>query len=116
MHAEEIVYQAYDLPPETQRLLRLAAGSYGDFRQAERYLHQALASAPDRMEVYIGLYRFYFYRNRLSEALRYAVQCMEKAARDAGLPADWRQVRREMADFHGFGVARFYLYTLKAYG
>jgi len=75
------------------------------------------ALAPDHAAVLIGLYRFYFYKGRLAEALDVAKVCLLKAADDCGLPADWRLVSPNDASFSDFEKAlpRFYLFTLKGY-
>ncbi|MBZ0106154.1 MAG: hypothetical protein K8H84_11040 [Sulfuricella denitrificans] len=106
------------LPPAAERCLQQAAGSYGDDRAAEKYLHQALALAPQHAAVYIAFYRFHFYRNQISQALPYAELCLGLAARELKLDQDWTQVQREDASFSDFSafVPRFFLFSLKAYG
>jgi tetratricopeptide (TPR) repeat protein len=105
------------LPEAAEQHLRLAASSYRDDDLAEAHLWQAKAAAPDHPAVLIGLYRFYFYKNRLPEALSIARACLEKSAKDNRLPLDWREVRPSDAAFGDFGAAlpRFYLFTLKGY-
>ena len=105
------------LPPAAERHLHLAGLSYDRGEIAERHLREAQALAPGHAAVLIGLYRFYFYKGRLSEALEVARVCLDKAARDNDLAADWRQVQREDADFGSYDamLPRFYLFTLKAY-
>jgi len=106
------------LPPAAELCLKLAAASYGDDLEAERYLHQALALAPQHAAVYIAFYRFHFYRNRVRQALPYAELCLGLAARELNLNHDWRQVEREDASFGDFAAfsPRFFLFSLKAYG
>ncbi len=103
------------LPETAQRHLRLAARSYGDNAIAEAHLWRAQAFAPTHAAVLIALYRFYFYKNRLAEALVVGRLCLRKAARDNGLSLDWREVRAQDA-FGDYAAAlpRFYLFTLKA--
>ncbi len=105
------------LPPEAERHLHRAGLAYRDEEVAERHLQRAFEAAPDHAAVLIGLYRFYFYKNRLSEALGVARRCLKKAAHDNGLADDWRRVRREDANFGSYDAVlpRFYLFTLKAY-
>ncbi len=105
------------LPEAAEQHLRLAASSYRDEDAAESHLWQAKAAAPDHPAVLIGLYRFYFYKNRLPEALSVARACLEKAAKDNGLSVNWRDVRSTEAAFADFGaiLPRFYLFTLKGY-
>ena len=107
-----------DLPPAAERGLRLAGLAYHDDLAAERHLREAAAAAPGHAAVLIGFYRFYFYKGRLAEALAVAQECLAKSAHDNGLNPDWRQVRRDDADFGNYAAlkARFFLFTLKGYG
>lgn len=106
-----------DLPAAAEWHLREAASAYRDDRAAEQHLLSAQALAPTHAAVLIGLYRFYFYKNRLPEALGVAGVCLRKAAEDNALAFDWREVRSQDADFGNYGAVlpRFYLFTLKAY-
>jgi tetratricopeptide (TPR) repeat protein len=106
------------LPPEAERHLRLAGDLYHREEEALAHLRAAWQAASEHAAVYIGLYRFYFYKNRLAEALEVADLCLAKAARELGLAHDWRQVRRTDADFGSFEAVlpRFFLFTLKAHG
>jgi tetratricopeptide (TPR) repeat protein len=105
------------LPAEAERHLRAAGLVYHLGEVAETHLLEAQALAPDHAAVLIGLYRFYFYKGRLDDALEVAEVCLEKAARDNGLAADWRRVRPQDAQFSAYEalLPRFYLFTLKAY-
>lgn len=105
------------LPEDAERHLRLASLCYHDADASEAHLWQAKAAAPGHPAVLIGLYRFYFYKNRLAEALSVARACLEQAAKDNGLASDWREVRAADASFSDFGAVlpRFYLFTLKGY-
>jgi tetratricopeptide (TPR) repeat protein len=105
------------LPGEAEEHLRAAGRSYHRDHVAEWHLRQAQAAAPDHAAVLIGLYRFYFYKNRLPEALEIARQCLRKAAADNCLAADWRAVGPRDADFGSYEAAlpRFFLFTLKGY-
>ena len=57
------------LPSEAEEHLLAAGLSYQHDDVAEAHLRQAEALAPDHAAVLIGLYRFYFYKGRLHEAL-----------------------------------------------
>jgi len=105
------------LPPEAEYHLWEAGLSYHLDDVAERHLEEAQALAPGHAAVLIGLYRFYFYKGRLAEALEVARICLAKAAQENLLAADWRCVRRGNIDFGSFDamLPRFYLFTLKAY-
>lgn len=105
------------LPPEAEEHLWQAGLSYHLDDVAERHLQAAQALAPGHASVLIGLYRFYFYKGRLGDALEVAKLCLEKAARENHLPADWRAVAAGDAVFSRYEdmLPRFYLFTLKGY-
>lgn len=106
------------LPEQAELHLRLAGLSYAHDAVAESHLFQAQALAPGHAAVLIALYRFYFYKGRLTDALDVARRCLVKAARDNRLSEDWRLVKRGEAEFGSYDaiLPRFYLFTLKAYG
>src|ERR1039457_4552587 len=105
------------LPGAAEAHLRAAGQAYHRDDVAEWHLREAQASAPDHAAVLIGLYRFYFYKNRLRKALEVARNCLRKAAVDNGLHSDWHQVRCADACFDSYEamLPRFYLFTLKGY-
>lgn len=105
------------LPSEAENHLWEAGLSYHLDDIAERHLREAEALAPDHAAVLIGLYRFYFYKGRLAEALAVARRCLLKAAQENNLPADWRSVRAGDAEFGRYEniLPRFFLFSLKGY-
>lgn len=105
------------LPAEAERHLRLAGQNYHRDEVALGHLQAAWELAPGHAAVYIGKYRFYFYKNRLAEALEIAKECLVKAALDNGMSPDWREAKPADADFTSFEaiVPRFFLFTLKGY-
>jgi tetratricopeptide (TPR) repeat protein len=105
------------LPPEAEFHLWEAGLSYHLDDVAERHLQEAQALAPDHAAVLIGLYRFYFYKGRLADALAIAKLCLEKAARENSFAADWQDVTAGDAEFGRYEnmLPRFYLFTLKGY-
>jgi len=105
------------LPPEAEDHLWQAGLSYHLDEIAEKHLHEAQALAPGHAAVLIGLYRFYFYKGRLAEALEVAKRCIAKAARENGLAEDWRLVSASDAPFGHYEniLPRFFLFSLKGY-
>jgi len=103
------------LPAAAEIELQLASRSYDQADVAECHLQRAYALAPEHAATHIGLYRFYFYRNRLREALVVGMCCLAFAARCNGLAQDWTAVRPPHAEFDSLSaLPRFYLFTLKA--
>lgn len=105
------------LPAEAERHLREAALSYHLGDVAEQHLFEARRSAPSHVAVLIGLYRFYFYKGRLEEALAIARTCLTRASIDNSFPLDWRAVQRGDAEFASFDAVlpRFFMFVLKGY-
>nr|WP_128927694.1 hypothetical protein [Bradyrhizobium guangxiense] len=105
------------LPTEAEDHLWEAGLSYHLDEIAERHLREAEALAPGHAAVLIGLYRFYFYKGRVTEALEVARRCLLKAAQENNLPADWRYVRAGDAEFGRYEsiLPRFFLFSLKGY-
>lgn len=104
------------LPESISNNLQRAALMYQRGEDAEPLLLETYNTANYHPAVHIALYRFYFYRHRIAEALQVAESCLLKVAADLHLPNDWRNVRPDQARFGTFDdvVPRFYLYTLKA--
>jgi tetratricopeptide (TPR) repeat protein len=106
---------ASDMPPEVDAILQEAVVLYDDTERAESMLWQAHEMAPERLEIYIALYKFYFYKNLLDRAEEVAHEALAKAARQCGCSADWTLLTPESAQWTPAGESeRFYLYTLKA--
>lgn len=105
------------LPAEARAHLDKAAERYQLTDVAETHLFAAEKIAPDHAAVLIALYRFYFYKGRLAEALDVARACVEKAARLNVLDDNWRKVRADDANFGEWEalLPRFFLFSLKGY-
>lgn len=105
------------LPREAEYHLAQAGLSYHLDAVAERHLQDAQVLAPGHAAVLIGLYRFYFYKGRLAEALEIANLCLSKAAVENGFPPEWQDVTPGDAEFGRFDnmMPRFFLFSLKGY-
>lgn len=109
------LYFEAPLPAAAERLMQLAATSADG--AAESALLDAQALAPEHLTVLVGLYRFYFYRHRLDEALCVAERALALTGNELGLPPDWRELDEILlgrAATTSFGLLRFHLFTLKA--
>jgi len=112
---QDDVLFAQDLPPSVNRQLQQAVSLYHDTDRAEQSLWQAHELAPDRLEVYIALYKFYFYKGRLEEAETVVYSALRVAAELGGFVSDWSLLDESSAPWTpAEGVVRFYLYSLKA--
>lgn len=106
---------AVDMPPEIDAILQEAVILYEDTERAEAMLEKAHAMAGGRLEVYVALYKFYFYKNRIDDAEAIALKALNEAARQGGFSAEWHTLTTESAQWTPAPDAqRFFLYTLKA--
>jgi tetratricopeptide (TPR) repeat protein len=105
-----------NLPPVAEEQLRLASNNYADDAKAEMHLALAKAIAPNNPVVQVGEYRYYFYKNRLTEALKVAERCLKTVAAELRIPLRWQDVTPAHGYFDSDDAAhRFYLFVLKAY-
>lgn len=119
LFSDEGIVFGQQIDPEVNVYLQQAvhAHSIPDLPKAEMLLWQAQHLKPEQLEVYIALYKFYFYKNRLSEAEEVALLGLKMAAQVGGFSADWTQLTRGSASWEcAQGAERIYLYTLKALG
>jgi tetratricopeptide (TPR) repeat protein len=115
------MYFERPLPAPVARLIDAAAEQYGsdDCDAAERCLLRAQLLAPDHLTVLVALYRFYFYRQRYTETLATAERCIIAAAREVGIPDDWRRLDHAYfahAVQQSMPLTRFLLLALKGAG
>lgn len=111
------LYFAEALPAEAEALLAAAAADGRD--GAETALLRAHLLAPEHLAVLVALYRHYFHRRRLDDALVVAERALQVSGRQLGLPADWRELDQTCvgcAAASAFGRLRFHLLALKAAG
>lgn len=117
LFVKEQMFFAHNIPAEVRILLNQATQHYTNPPQAERLLLDARRLAPEQLETYVALYKFYFYQKRLDEAEAIAYQTLEKAAAQGGFDKDWTALTPESADWSVCdGPQRVYLFTLKALG
>lgn len=110
-------YYGGDLPAEAERALHAVGLCWEDEKASEAHIIRALEIAPDHLAVHYGAYKFYYYRRRLAEALPHVEAWVVEAIARNGLPADWRDVGSEHADFtHYDGNPRLFLFALRAMG
>lgn len=104
-----------EAPPAVQEKLSAASAAFGSAEIAEAALRDAYALDPDCLPVYYLRYKFYFRHKRLEEAAQVAEQALAVAARLAGIPADWRELRIDSCDWSRIDAPQhFYLFSLKA--
>jgi len=106
-----------DIPVELKAVLGNAEAPCSDPDLAERALAAAVHHAPENLSLRMATYAFYFYANRLQEAIPHAEACLAIAGDALGVGRDWRTVGPDSAAFGGFErPQRVYLKSLVALG
>ncbi len=113
--ADEHVRFGRDIPAAVNVLLQQAAANTDNFTVSEHALLQARALAPEQLEVFIALYKLYFYRGFNGKAEKVVIEALHSAASSGGFDPDWRQLEAGSTDWQACaGPPRVYLYSLKA--
>ena len=112
---EERVMFGVNIPERINVCLQQAVAAYDDPKQAERLLWQAQQMDPNQLEVYVALYKFYFYKNLLEEAEGAVFVALKKSAELGEFNADWNKLTASSTDWFSHETPqRLYLYALKA--
>lgn len=114
----EMLYFDQPEPPRIGELLLAASQHYG-LGQAEGFLLEAYAIAPQNLSVLVGLYRFYYYQHRYADALRIADLAMNVVAPQIEFPEHWSELNMNslgLGVLHSMALVRFYLLALKGAG
>lgn len=112
---EERVMFGVNIPDHINACLQQAVAAYDNPELAERLLWQAQRMDPNQLEVYVALYKFYFYKNWIEEAQGAVFVALKKSAELGRFNADWNQLTPASADwFSHEPPQRLYLYALKA--
>lgn len=104
-----------DAPSAVRALLNQAVEAKADANRVESLLWTAQALDPDCLATCFALYKFYFYKGRLSEAESAVRLALRTAARRGGFDADWTLATQQTTDWtDSESAAHFYLFSLKA--
>ena len=117
LFSEDNIQFGQNIPEHINACLQQAAKNYDNIEVAEQLLWKAQQLNPQQLEVYIALYKFYFYQARLEEAEQVAQQALQMCAQVGGFNPDWAQLTAQSANWSDPNTAeRIYMYTLKALG
>ena len=107
----------FDAPRDAFEILEGARAALSAPERSEAAVLAALQVSPDDRDVRMGAYKFYFYNNRLAEAVPHALWCVADGARTLGLPTDWRRLAPDSVPCADFDKPRrFLVQSLVAYG
>ena len=113
-HEDRVMF-GVNIPSHINAYLQKAVAAYDDSDTAESLLWQAQKLDPDQLEVYVALYKFYFYKNRIEEAEAVVLQALKQSAELGGFDADWNILAPSSTNWYSIeNPQRLYLYALKA--
>jgi tetratricopeptide (TPR) repeat protein len=113
-HEDRVMF-GVNIPNHINAYLQKAVAAYDDSETAESLLWQAQRLDPNQLEVYVALYKFYFYKNRIDEAQDVVFQALQQSAQLGRFEADWNQLTPQSTDWYSSeNPQRLYLYALKA--
>ncbi|HYW20402.1 MAG TPA: hypothetical protein VE956_14045 [Nodularia sp. (in: cyanobacteria)] len=106
----------FQVPEDVKKLLILAAQTWENTSESEKYIHQALAKAGDNTEILISAYRFFYYKNNYPLALQTATKVLDKIKEVEKFPDDWEQLQPILVKRQEEAQIRLYLNAYAASG
>ena len=97
MQVQENKFSWYDVPEDVKSLLMLAVENWEDTEASENYMNQALAKTDGNLDILIGAYRYFFYKNNMKMSLHLAHKVIAEVKRQENLPDDWQQLKPLLA-------------------
>ena len=83
----------YNASEDVKELLILATDNWENSSLSEQYINQALEKAGDNIDVLVGAYRFFFYKNKPELALKIAKKVLKIIQEKENLPLEWEQLQ-----------------------
>lgn len=93
MQVQENKFSWYDVPADVKSLLMLAVENWEDTDKSEIYINQALAKTDGNLDILIGTYRYFFYKNNMKMSLQLANRVIEEVKKRENLPDDWQELK-----------------------
>lgn len=114
---EEHLMLSEKVPPLARSYVQQAIDSYENTVKAEALLLQAQQMAPDELDLYISIYKFYFYKKHFNSAEHFAELTLNIAARQGEIYSEWKNLDSASCNWLAPNEPqRVFLYTMKALG
>ncbi|AFY78853.1 MAG: hypothetical protein IGR93_10920 [Hydrococcus sp. C42_A2020_068] len=116
MQTTEQQFSWYDIPEDIKNLLVLASENWENTAESQKYVNEALAKAEDNLDVLVGAYRFFFYKNNSEMAIKIAEKVSKKLKQENNLPDEWEKLQPILAERKNESPIRMYLNAYAAQG
>jgi tetratricopeptide (TPR) repeat protein len=116
MEIDATKFSWFQVPEDIKKLLILAAQTWENTAESEKYMQAALAKNAEHTDVYVAAYRFFYYKNNYSLALQTTTQLLAKIREIEKLPDDWEQLKPILVSRQQDPKIRLYLNAYAASG
>jgi tetratricopeptide (TPR) repeat protein len=116
MQVDTNQFSWFQVPDDIKNLLILAAQTWENTSESEKYIQQALTKAGDNTDVLVAAYRFFYYKNNYSLALQTAVKVLDKIKEAEKFPDEWEQLQPILLNRQEDPQIRLYLNAYSASG
>ncbi|WGV23917.1 hypothetical protein [Halotia branconii] len=106
----------FEVSEDIKKLLILAAQTWENTSESEKYIQQALAKTGDNTDVLIAAYRFFYYKNNYALALQTATKVIDKIKEAEQFPDDWDHLQPILVKRQEEPQIRLYLNAYAASG
>jgi tetratricopeptide (TPR) repeat protein len=116
MQVDPNKFSWFQVPDDIKNLLILAAQSWENTSESEKYIQQALAQTGENTDVLVAAYRFFYYKNNYCLALQTTVKLLDKIKELENFPDDWEQLKPILVNRQEDPQIRLYLNAYAASG
>ena len=113
---QETEFSWFQVPEDVKQLLVLAADSWENTSESEKYINQALAKSDNNIDVLISAYRYFYYKQKYQMALETAEKVKSKVKETEKLPDNWEQLKPLLIQRKEEQIIRLYLNSYAATG
>ena len=113
---QETEFSWFEVPEDVKQLLVLAADSWENTSESEKYINQALVKSDNNIDVLISAYRYFYYKQKYKMALETAEKVKNKVKETEKLPDNWEQLKLVLIKRKEEQNIRLYLNSYAATG
>ncbi|WP_193195363.1 hypothetical protein [Nostoc sp. MG11] len=106
----------FQVPDDIKELLILAAQTWENTSESEKYIQQALAKTGDNADILVAAYRFFYYKNNYILALQTTIKLIDKIKEAEKFPDDWSRLKPILIKRREEPQIRLYLNAYAASG
>jgi len=116
MQVDTNKFSWFQVPDDIKELLMLAAQTWENTSESEKYMQQAVAKTGEHTEVLVAAYRYFYYKNNYSLALQTTRQLLDKIKEAEKFPDEWEQLQPILVSRQEDPQIRLYLNAYAASG